>query len=93
MPDVGGAFGSKGAPAPRSLAVAAAALRLGRPVKWAEDRFENFLAAGQGRGVQADVELALDGDGRMLAVRARILADIGAYLFGNSAPPPHTPRC
>ncbi len=90
LPDVGGAFGSKGVPAPEVAAAAAAALRLGRPVKWAEDRYENFLAAAQGRGLQADVELALDAGGRMLAVRARILADVGAYLFTNSAPPPHT---
>ena len=90
LPDVGGAFGSKGFPAPEVAAAAAAALRLGRPVKWAEDRYENFLAAAQGRGVQGDVELALAADGRMLAVRARILADVGAYLFANSAAPPHT---
>jgi aerobic carbon-monoxide dehydrogenase large subunit len=90
LPDVGGAFGSKGTPAPEAAAVAAAALRLGRPIKWAEDRFENFMAAYQGRGVAADVELALDATGRMLAVRARILADMGAYLYANSAAPPHT---
>jgi carbon-monoxide dehydrogenase large subunit len=51
---------------------------------------ENFLASYQGRGVRADVELALDGDGRMLALRARILADLGAYLMGATAIPPHT---
>ena len=90
LPDVGGAFGSKGPPAPEVAAVAVAALRLGRPVKWAEDRFENFLAAYQGRGVEAEVELALDADGRMLAVRARILADLGAYLYVNTRAPPHT---
>jgi carbon-monoxide dehydrogenase large subunit len=90
LPDVGGAFGSKGTPAPEAAAAAAAALRLGRPVKWAEDRFENFLAAYQGRGMEAEVELALDGDGRMLAVRARIVADLGAYLYANTAAPPHT---
>jgi carbon-monoxide dehydrogenase large subunit len=71
-------------------AAAAAALHLGRPVKWAEDRFENFLAAYQGRGMEAEVELALDRDGRMLAVRARIVADLGAYLYANTAAPPHT---
>ena len=90
LPEVGGAFGSKGTPAPEVAAAAAAALRLGRPVKWAEDRFENFMAAYQGRGMEADVELALDGSGRMLAVRARIVADLGAYLFANTAAPPHT---
>ena len=90
LPEVGGAFGSKGTPAPEVAAAAAAALRLGRPIKWAEDRFENFLAAYQGRGMQAEVELALDADGRMLAVRARIVADLGAYLYANTAAPPHT---
>jgi aerobic carbon-monoxide dehydrogenase large subunit len=90
LPAVGGAFGSKGTPSPEAAAAALAALRLGRAVKWAEDRFENFLAANQGRGMQADVELALDGDGRMLAVRAGILADVGAYLFANTCAPPHT---
>ncbi len=90
LPEVGGAFGSKGTPAPEAAAAAAAALRLRRPVKWAEDRFENFLGAYQGRGMEAEVELALDADGRMLAVRARILADLGAYLYANTAAPPHT---
>jgi len=90
MPDVGGAFGSKGTPAPEAAAAAAAALRLGRPVKWAEDRFENLMASYQGRGMEAEVELALDPSGRMLAVRARIVADMGAYLYFNSAAPPHT---
>jgi carbon-monoxide dehydrogenase large subunit len=90
LPAVGGAFGSKGTPSPEAATAAAAALRLNRPVKWAEDRFENFLAAYQGRGMEAEVELALDGDGRMLAGRARILADVGAYLFANTCPPPHT---
>jgi carbon-monoxide dehydrogenase large subunit len=90
LPDVGGAFGSKGTPAPELAAVAGAALRLGRPVKWVEDRYENFLAAYQGRGMGAEVELALDASGRLLAVRARIEADLGAYLFANTAMPPHT---
>ncbi len=90
LPEVGGAFGSKGTPSPEMASVAAAALRLGRPVKWAEDRFENFLAAYQGRGMEAEVELALDAGGRMLAVRAHIVADLGAYLLGNTAAPPHT---
>jgi carbon-monoxide dehydrogenase large subunit len=84
LPDVGGAFGSKGAIGPETVAVAAAALRLGRPVKWAEDRLENFLAGYQGRGLEADVELALDADGRFLAVRARLHADLGAYLVTST---------
>ena len=90
LPEVGGAFGSKGTPGPEIAAVAAAALRIGRPVKWVETRTENFLTAYQGRGMEAEVELALDADGRMLAVRAHITADLGAYLYANSAAPPHT---
>jgi aerobic carbon-monoxide dehydrogenase large subunit len=90
VPDVGGAFGSKGVIAPEAALAAVAAMRLGRPVKWTEDRRENLLAGYQGRGVEADVELALDAGGRMLAVRARIRADLGAYLLPTTAIPPHT---
>jgi aerobic carbon-monoxide dehydrogenase large subunit len=90
VPDVGGAFGSKGSLAPEAAVAAIAAIDVGRPVKWAEDRAENFLGAYQGRGMEADVELALAADGRMLGVRARIVADLGAYLLPATAMPPHT---
>jgi aerobic carbon-monoxide dehydrogenase large subunit len=90
VPDVGGAFGSKGVVSPEGCVVAIAAMQIGRPVKWAEDRLENFMAAYQGRGVSADVELALARDGRMLAIRARIQADLGGYLMPTTALPPHT---
>jgi carbon-monoxide dehydrogenase large subunit len=90
VPDVGGAFGSKGAPAPETMCVAAAAMLTGRTVKWAEDREENFVASYQGRGMEADVELALDAQANMLAVRARIWADLGGYLMPTTAIPPHT---
>ena len=90
VPDVGGAFGSKGAPAPETMVVAAAAMATGRTVKWAEDREENFIASYQGRGMEADVELALDGDGTMLALRARMRADLGGYLMPTTAIPGHT---
>jgi aerobic carbon-monoxide dehydrogenase large subunit len=90
IPDVGGAFGSKGSLAPEAAVAAVAAMVLGRPVKWAEDRLENFVAAYQGRGVQADVELALTSGGRMLALRAKLVADLGAYLLPTTAIPPHT---
>ena len=68
-------------------AIAVAAIDLGRPVKWAEDRLENFQAAYQGRGMEGEVELALDADGRMLALRARLWADLGAYLVQHRAIP------
>jgi carbon-monoxide dehydrogenase large subunit len=90
LPDVGGAFGSKGAMGPEVAAVAAAAIRLARPVKWAEDRLENFVAAYQGRGLEADAELALAADGRFLALRATLYADLGAYLYATTAVSPHT---
>ena len=90
VPDVGGAFGSKGVIGAEVPAIAVAAMDLGRPVKWAEDRLENFQAAYQGRGIEADVELALDAEGRILAVRARLWADLGAYLYTTTAIPPHT---
>ena len=90
LADVGGAFGSKGPPPPEAVVAAIAAIDLGRPVKWVETRSENFLAAYQGRGVEGEVELALDGDGRMLGIRARLVADTGAYLHQTTAFPPHT---
>jgi carbon-monoxide dehydrogenase large subunit len=90
VPDVGGAFGSKGAPAPETMLVAVAAMTTGRTAKWVEDREENFVASYQGRGMEADVELALDEDARMLAVRARIRADLGGYLMPTTAIPTHT---
>lgn len=90
VPDVGGAFGSKGAVGPEIAVAAVLAIDLNCPVKWAEDRLENFLAAYQGRGLEADVELALGGDGRMLALRARLYSDVGAYLYPTTAVSPHT---
>ena len=90
VPDVGGAFGSKGVVAPEVAAIACAAENLGRPVRWAEDRAENFLAAYQGRGLDADVELAVSADGRIMGLRATLYADLGAYLYATTAVAPHT---
>ncbi len=90
IPDVGGAFGSKGVPAAETAAIALCALELERPVKWMETRTENALAAYQGRGADVDAELALSADGRMLAVRARYVADLGAYLYPTTAVAPLT---
>jgi carbon-monoxide dehydrogenase large subunit len=90
IPDVGGAFGSKGVIAPEVAAVAAAAIELRRPLKWIEDRRESLLAAYQGRAIEGELELALDADGRMLGLRARLLADLGGYLLTTTAVPAHT---
>ena len=85
VPDVGGAFGSKGVPAAETAAVAMAALDLGRPVKWIESRTESSLATYQGRGADVEAELALMSDGRIVALRARYVSDLGAYLFPSTA--------
>jgi len=90
VPDVGGAFGTKGNPPSEVVVAAIAAMDLGRPVKWTEDRLENLQTTQQGRGMEADVEMALDADGRILGVRANILADLGAYLWPSTHIPPHT---
>jgi aerobic carbon-monoxide dehydrogenase large subunit len=90
VPDVGGAFGSKGAVGVEVAAVAAAAVQLGLPLRWVEDRTENFLSAYQGRGLEADVELALSADGRILGLRAVLHADLGAYLYPTTPVAPHT---
>jgi len=84
VPEVGGAFGSKGSLVPEYALAAWCAIHHRVAVRWFEDRSENFLAAYQGRGMQADVELALGDGGRFLALRADIAADIGAYLYPNT---------
>jgi len=81
-PDVGGGFGSK-LFAYREYALAAlAAQRLGRPVKWIADRSEHFLGDAQGRDNLTHARLALDRDGRFLALEIDLIADMGAYLSG-----------
>jgi carbon-monoxide dehydrogenase large subunit len=90
VPDVGGAFGSKGVIPPEAVVASIAAIDLGRPVKWVEERTDNFLAAYQGRGIAGGLELAFDADGHMLALRATLVADLGAYLLPSTPIPPHT---
>jgi aerobic carbon-monoxide dehydrogenase large subunit len=90
VPDVGGAFGSKGSVPLEGALAAHLAMTLGRPVKWIETRRENFLASYQGRGMDADVELAVDRGGRIHALRARLVADLGAYLYPATGSVPVT---
>src|SRR5437867_6444341 len=79
-PDVGGGFGTKIMLFyPEEILVPLAAIRLGRPVKWIEDRHEHLIAANQERGQIHDVDVAVDGDGRILALRDRFVHDAGAY--------------
>jgi carbon-monoxide dehydrogenase large subunit len=79
VPAVGGAFGAKSQTYPEYLVVAAAARRLGRPVRWVEDRYEALTAATHGRGQLCRLRLGMDTDGRFRALSARIWADIGGY--------------
>ena len=79
-PDIGGAFGSKIMLFyPEEILVPCAAMRLGRPVKWIEDRVEHLQSTSQERGQLHDVEVAIDEDGRILGLRDRFLHDAGAY--------------
>ena len=79
-PAVGGGFGSKLDVYAEELICLALARRLGRPVRWTEERIENAQATIQGRGQIQRIELAADADGRVTAVRVELLADMGAYL-------------
>ncbi len=81
--DVGGGFGMKTGIYPEDAAVAWSALQLQRPVKWVADRSEEFLATAHGRDVRTQAELALAADGRILALRLRGLANVGAYATGT----------
>lgn len=90
VPDVGGAFGSKGAVPVEVILAAWLAMRVGRPVKWVEDRRDNLAASYQGRGLDAEIEIALDAGGTIRALRARLTADLGAYLFPSTAVVPVT---
>ena len=83
--DVGGAFGSKEQPYPEDVALLYAARALGRPVKWQAARAENLISDNHARDAVIECALALDADGRFLAIRAHIIAAMGAY-FGCNGP-------
>ncbi len=77
--DIGGAFGVKVLPTREDVAVLAAAVDLGRSVKWIEDRNEHLLVAGQAREETLEVEAALRDDGTLLGMRVHMAMDQGAY--------------
>src|SRR5918996_1677795 len=79
-PSVGGGFGSKLDVYAEDLIAVALARRLGVPTRWTEGRSENSVATIQGRGQIQDMELAADADGKLTAVRVKLLADMGAYM-------------
>ncbi len=87
-PDVGGGFGMKLFLYAEHVLTCYAARKLGRPVKWASERSEAFLCDTQGRDNLTIGELAIDADGKFLALRTRVVANMGAYLsnFGPYIP-------
>ena len=80
-PEVGGSFGGKGSMTYDAAVMCCLASRLRRPIKWIEDRTE-YITSYHAREMDCDVEAAVTSDGTILALRFRILGDIGAYFVG-----------
>jgi len=85
---VGGGFGVRGEIYPEDVLVCLAAMRLARPVKWIEDRFEHLIAANHSRDQSYRVRAAVDGDGRILGLDAEFWHDQGAYVRTHAATVP-----
>src|SRR5271170_148118 len=87
-PDVGGGFGSKIFIYPEEVVALWASKRVGRPVKWVCDRSEAFLADAHGRDHVTHAEMAFDAEGKITALRAKTIANLGAYMstFSSSVP-------
>src|SRR3989441_4409866 len=87
-PDVGGGFGVRGEFYPEDYLIPFAARKLGRPVKWTEDRRENLLASNHSREMDCEIEIACERNGTILALRGRVWVDMGAYMRANGSIPP-----
>ncbi len=85
-PEVGGAFGVKIGAYQEDYVASAMALKLQRPVKWIETRTENFQATNHGRAQVADIELAADKSGKILAYKLTVVQDLGGYPKGTFLP-------
>lgn len=83
--DIGGGFGMKTGLYPEDALVCYAARKLGRPVKWRGDRSEDFLATHMGRDQHFKAKLALDAEGRVLALKMEMLANFGGVPVGSTA--------
>ncbi len=79
-PDVGGGFGSKLNIYREEILALVLTKKLGTPIKWVEDRSENYQATIHGRGQVQDIELAATNEGRILGMKVKLLDDMGAYL-------------
>src|SRR5947208_3027964 len=84
-PDVGGGFGVKSGPYREEVLLAWLARRLARPVTWVATRSEDQITTNQSRGSVCEGELALDAEGRITALRARVVAPLGAALMNAAA--------
>ncbi len=85
--NVGGSFGMKAQIYPEYVCILHASRQLGRPVKWTDDRSGSFVSDSHGRDHEVDVELALDKDGRFIALRATSHANMGGFLATVSPVP------
>ncbi len=86
--NVGGSFGMKASVYPEYPCLLLAARLLGRPVKWTDERSDSFLSDSHGRDHDVDAELALDAEGRFLAIRVTGYGNLGAYLSNATTIPP-----
>jgi aerobic carbon-monoxide dehydrogenase large subunit len=86
--NVGGSFGMKASAYPEYVCLLHAARRLGRPVKWTDERSESFLSDSHGRDHEMTAELALDADGKFLALRVTGFGNLGAWLSNATTIPP-----
>ena len=85
-PDVGGGFGMKAAPYPEYYAIAEAARRIGRPVRWASERTEAMLSDHAGRDLVSTCELAFDADHKIIGYRVDTISNLGAYNSNYGQP-------
>ena len=87
-PDVGGGFGSKIFIYPEEVVCLWASRKVNRPVKWNSDRSEAFLTDAHGRDHVTHAEMAFDAEGKITALRAKTIANLGAYMstFSSSVP-------
>ena len=86
--DVGGGFGVRGEFYPEDFLIPFAARLLNRPVRWIEDRREHLLATNHAREAECDIEIACERDGRILALRATSIVNMGAYIRTTGSTPP-----
>jgi carbon-monoxide dehydrogenase large subunit len=86
--DVGGGFGVRGEFYPEDFLIPFCARKIGRPVKWTEDRRENLLSSNHSREMHCELEIACERDGTLVGLRGDIWVDMGAYMRANGSIPP-----